>query len=184
MRAPHVTSAVASMGATPAAGPTPRRPASATTTASTATKSAVAPSPIDDTVHSVSAETLKWMRDTLKGKLQNGITGELPFVANRSLAYDDLVDEVVGLVLNMQEEDDIADTIWQSSTVLPGKYFASEFIERRNADRMGGATTSYRGPPRGGNVSSGTESSRLQPAASQDTLGYKVVKKKGKSGKV
>ncbi|CAG7852746.1 SubName: Full=Related to GYF domain protein-Aspergillus flavus NRRL3357 {ECO:0000313/EMBL:CCA74430.1} [Serendipita indica DSM 11827] len=167
MRAPHVTSAVASMGATPAAGPAPRRPASASTTSSAVTKPAVAPSPIDDAVHSISAETLKWMRDTLKGKLQNGIT----------------VDEVVGLVLNMQEEDDIADTIWQSSTVLPGKHFASEFIERRNADRMGGATSSSRGAPRGGNVSSGTESSRLQPGASQDTLGYKVVKKKGKSGK-
>lgn len=108
------------------------------------------------------------------------------------------MDEVVGLVLMMQEEDDIADTIYQSGPTLPGKRFAAEFIERRNADAANGAFNSAAAAASAataaaatpvvsskgtGNNSSGNEASRLHPAASQDSLGYKVVKKKGKGGK-
>ncbi|KAG8842787.1 hypothetical protein FRC20_004238 [Serendipita sp. 405] len=171
MRAPHITSAVASMSATPAAGTAARRPTSAASSpAVSVAKSSTPQSASEDSSQTVSVETLKWMRDTLRGKLQKGIT----------------VDEVVGLVLNMHEEDDIADTIWQSSTTLPGKHFAAEFLERRNSDREAGnfASTSRPAPARGsGNTSSGPETSRLQPGSSQDAFGYKVVKKKGRTGK-
>jgi hypothetical protein len=89
------------------------------------------------------------------------------------------VEEVVGLVLTMQEVDDIADTFYQCGPTLPGRPLAAEFIDKRNADKANGAsaTTSARGTS-----SSATETSRSQ-AASQDASGYKVVKKKGKGGK-
>ena len=93
----------------------------------------------------------------------------------------------------MQEEDDIADTIYQSSPTLPGKRFAAEFMEKRRSDRglNGGsaAATSSIASARSAATSagSGAESGagRLQPSASasQDAFGFKVVKKKGKGSK-
>lgn len=81
----------------------------------------------------------------------------------------------------MQEEDDIADTIYQSSTTLPGKRFAAEFIEKRNADKRSGNLSASRPPiaPSTSNVDFAAGAS----ATAQDALGYKVVKKKGKGGK-
>lgn len=91
-----------------------------------------------------------------------------------------LVDEVVGLVLSMQEEEEIADTIYQSGPTLPGKRFAAEFIERRNADNVGGSSTS--GSAHRSVSTSTAEVAKAPPpsAPSQDSFGYKVVKKKGK----
>ena len=96
----------------------------------------------------------------------------------------------------MQEEDDIADTIYQSSPTLPGKRFASEFMEKRRSDRglNGGgsgsaAATSSMASARSAATSAGSGaesgSGRLQPSASasQDAFGFKVVKKKGKGSK-
>jgi PERQ amino acid-rich with GYF domain-containing protein len=97
-----------------------------------------------------------------------------------------LVDEVVGLVLMMQEEDDIADTIYQSSTTLPGKRFAAEFIEKRNADRKSGNSTTFsasRSTAAASASNADTPAAVVPSAASQDAFGYKVVKKKGKGGK-
>jgi PERQ amino acid-rich with GYF domain-containing protein len=85
----------------------------------------------------------------------------------------------------MQEEDDVADTIYQSSPTLPGKRFAAEFIEKRNADVASGSSNAALAKGNTGNTSSGGEATRLSlhPGQSQDSLGYKVVKKK-KGGKV
>lgn len=77
----------------------------------------------------------------------------------------------------MQEEDDIADTIYQSSPTLPGKRFAAEFIEKRNADKANGASTTAVKRP------SATSNADVSGSvASQDSFGYQVVKKK-KGGK-
>jgi len=102
----------------------------------------------------------------------------------------------MGLVLMMHEEDDIADTIYQSSPTLPGKRFAAEFLEKRRADRLGGGGGSGSAAAAGSAFStrsaatsggSGAESGpgRLQPSASasQDAFGFKVVKKKGRGSK-
>lgn len=165
--------------ARPAAGQNTRRPANPATIASSNLKGPSKPAATDDigVVHAsnVSPDTLKWMRETLKGKLVKGTT----------------VEEVIGLVLMMNEEDDIADTIYQSSTTLPGKRFAAEFMERRRGFTPSGPTasssSSLSAAAKGGagSAGSGAESagSRLQPSASQDAFGFKVVKKKGKSGK-
>jgi hypothetical protein len=96
----------------------------------------------------------------------------------------------------MQEEDDIADTIYQSSPTLPGKRFAAEFMEKRRSDRglNGGGSSSVAAASSvasarsaAASAGSGAESGagRLQPSASasQDAFGFKVVKKKGKGGK-
>ena len=92
----------------------------------------------------------------------------------------------------MHEEDDIADTIYQSSPTLPGKRFAAEFMERRRGLVTSAASGQAPSPSsalsvRGGAGSAGSgaesASSRLQPTGSQDAFGFKVVKKKGKSGK-
>ncbi|PVF94393.1 hypothetical protein CPB86DRAFT_47034 [Serendipita vermifera] len=164
MRAPQLTNAAASMGATPAAGSAPRRPAVVVNATSTAPKTPSVPPSAEDPTGTVSAETLKWLRNALKGRLAPGIT----------------VDEVVGLVLTMQEVDDIADTFYQCGPTLPGRPLAAEFIDKRNADKANGppTTASARTPS-----SSTAEASRSQAAASQDASGYKVVKKKGKGGK-
>lgn len=196
MQAAH-TNATATT-ARPAAGQTVRRPAASATISTANIKAAGKSSAADDTgvghAANVSPDTLKWMRETLKGKLVKGITGESD-ISSRAIYTNglDVVEEVIGLVLMMNEEDDIADTIYQSSPTLPGKRFAAEFMERRRG--LGGASANS-GPTtspgsalsvRGGagSAGSGAESagSRLQPSASQDAFGFKVVKKKGKSGK-
>jgi PERQ amino acid-rich with GYF domain-containing protein len=88
----------------------------------------------------------------------------------------------------MHEEDDIADTIYQSSPTLPGKRFAAEFMEKRRSDRgLGGPGATAAARNAATSAGSGAESwaGRLQPgaSASQDAFGFKVVKKKGKGGK-
>ena len=86
----------------------------------------------------------------------------------------------------MQEEDDIADTIYQSSTTLPGKRFAAEFIEKRNTDRKSGNSTTFsanRSTATASMSNADTAVAGVPSTASQDALGYKVVKKKGKGGK-
>jgi hypothetical protein len=93
---------------------------------------------------------------------------------------------VVGLVLMMQEEDVIAETIHQSSTTLPSKRFATEFIEKRNADRRSGNSTAFsasRSAAAASASNADTAATGVPSATSQDAFGYKVVKKKGKGGK-
>jgi hypothetical protein len=95
----------------------------------------------------------------------------------------------------MHEEDDIADTIYQSSPTLPGKRFASEFMEKRRSDRglnggsssaaAAGSVASARSAATSAGSGAESGAGRLQPSASasQDAFGFKVVKKKGKGGK-
>jgi len=84
MRAAHNSAAAtSSLGAVPAATQTAKRSSPATSAAVVAagSKTTGKTSNVDEVAHAgnVSTETLKWMRETLKGKLVKGITGRSCF---------------------------------------------------------------------------------------------------------
>jgi hypothetical protein len=87
MRAAHNSATVtSSLGAMPAAGQNARRSGPANSAAAVVASNKSAGKGTDEVGHAinVSADTLKWMRETLKGKLVKGITGGSHFSKHAS----------------------------------------------------------------------------------------------------
>lgn len=87
------------------------------------------------------------------------------------------------MVLTIQEEEFIADIIYQSSETMDGRRWAAELMNRRKADAAGSSAASGAN----GKATSGSGSMadvlKAQPKQPAQDFGYKVVKKKGKSGR-
>lgn len=84
------------------------------------------------------------------------------------------------MVLSIQEEEFIADIIYQSSETMDGRRWAAELLSRRKADPSSTSSTSGTNGSTSGGLA---EVPKAQPKQPAQDLGYKVVKKKGKNGR-
>lgn len=85
------------------------------------------------------------------------------------------------MVLSIQEEEFIADIIYQSSEILNGQRWAAELLSRRKADAA--STSLVSGINGRAGSTSGGMAEALKAPPKQSDSGYKVVKKKGKTGR-
>lgn len=95
-----------------------------------------------------------------------------------------VVDVIVGMVLAIQEEEFIADIIYQSSETMDGRRWAAELLTRRKADAASTSSASGINGRAGSTSGSMAEVLKAQPRQPAQDSGYKVVKKKGKNGRV
>lgn len=94
-----------------------------------------------------------------------------------------VVDVIVGMVLSIQEEEFIADIIYQSSETMDGRRWAAELLSRRKADTASTSSASGTSGRAGSTSGSMAEVLKAQPKQLTQDIGYKVVKKKGKNGR-
>jgi hypothetical protein len=156
-------------------------------TPSPASKPIVAPvKPVEEPQEPpVSAETMRWMKESLQKGLKPGSTGKclLLLCALSSSSPHSTVDVIVGMVLLIQEEEFIADIIYQSSETMDGRRWAADLLSKRKADAANISSTSGASGRAGSTSGSITEVLKAQPRQTALDLGYKVVKKKAKSGR-
>jgi len=106
------------------------------------------------------------------------------------------VDEFIKLIFSFPLDpppelfDTISESVYANSSTLDGRRFATEFCEKRKADAVGARSrgTGGAGPSAGGSAASVKPASladvvKMQPKQAQSDWGYKVVRKKGKSGR-
>ena len=156
-------------------------------TPSPASKPAVAPpkSVEEPQEPPVSAETTRWMKDSLQRGLKPGSSGMFLFAPLHivELIMHFAVDVIVSMVLSIQEEEFIADIIYQSSETMDGRRWAAELLSRRQADAASTSSASGINGRAGSTSGSMAEVLKAQPRLPAQDSGYKVVKKKGKSGR-
>jgi len=87
------------------------------------------------------------------------------------------------MVLSIQEEEFIADIIYQSSETMDGRRWAAELLGRRKADTASTSSASGVNGRAGSTLGGVAEVPKAQPKQPAQDSGYKVVKKKGKSGR-
>lgn len=87
------------------------------------------------------------------------------------------------MVLSIQEEEFIGDIIYQSSETMDGRRWAAELLSRREADAASTSSASGVNGRAGSTSGSMAEVLKAQPKQPAQDFGYRVVKKKGKSGR-
>ncbi|TDL28916.1 hypothetical protein BD410DRAFT_252651 [Rickenella mellea] len=151
----------------------PVRPATSAQAASkVATTSKAATPKVDEEPAAPTPDFMRWLRDSLRG-------------LNSSVSFEEIAQMLLSFPLDPDPStiELIAETVYGASTTLDGRRFASEFIAKRKADAAlrpkGTAPIAVNGK-----ATSLASVVKSQPKpASPEWGGYKVVKKKGKSGR-
>jgi PERQ amino acid-rich with GYF domain-containing protein len=142
---------------------------------------------VDETPVPPSHDFLKWLSDSLKGlnSSVNCTSFLFIFVAHTTLTQPIIVEDITSMLLSFPVDPDpstveiISDLIYENSTTLDGRRFASEFVNKRKADAVSKRATAAAGKP-----ASIADVVKSQPKPMQPEWGgFKVVNKKKKGGR-